>query len=243
MDYNNIMKTIIIILMLIPIYSFSQGKSDTKKICELGISAKDYLIFSSKLKMKMAGLADGYFAYKDGQLDDFEGFPSDLEVKKIEALKVKLYKSKESTLKAISKRNYKEDFFCAINIKDKELSREITHSTSDLVSELPHLINYKNRNIIKCLKSVNPISFVANELDIPSKHIRDYKMLKREIIERFGKEFKNEKICNIESIALDYASFVAPEESTKEKNKQICKYIINYEYDIQKKLHNCSPKT
>ena len=55
-----------------PVSSFSQTKSETKKICELGIAGRFYLKFSSKIRSRVGGHIDGYFGYKENEIDNFD---------------------------------------------------------------------------------------------------------------------------------------------------------------------------
>jgi hypothetical protein len=226
-----------------PISSFSQSKPDVKKICELGVGGSMYLQFSDKLKAKFLGHIDTYFAIKDGLLEEFDDYETGLSEKEREAISLQDYKQKSKLKKESQEGKYNADFFCKREIDDENMQKEMSDELQSLLSDLSHMNSYKNLTFATCIQSENPINFVAKLIDIPSKHIRDYKMLTREIKERLGEAFDNKNICNIDSSAKTFINFSMPKKIKKNEALKSCKSIIELNLVVFQRLNNCRPRT
>ena len=100
------------------------------------------------------------------------------------------------------KRLYDANIYCIRknNLEDKEINEDRDDELSALLNDQHNMLKYKNRLLKDCLKSKTPILFVAQRLEIPKKHIRDFKMLMVEMKERFQEEFEVDQICNIDRV-------------------------------------------
>ena len=226
-----------------PISSFSQSQPDVKKICELGVGGSMYLQFSDKLKTKVMGHIDTYFTVKDGLLEEFDDYETGLSEKEREAIRLQDHKQKSKLKKESQEGKYNADFFCKREIDDKNMQEEMSDELQYLLSDLSQMNSYKKLTFARCLKSKNPISFVAELIDIPTKHIRDYKMLTREIKERLGEVFDNKNICNIDISAKTFINFSMPEKTKKNEILKNCKSIIELNFVVSQRLNNCRPRT
>lgn len=244
------MKNLILILLLMPASSFSQSKSETKKICELGIGGRFYLKFSSKIKSRVGGHIDGYFGYKENEIENFDvGVEFNLKEHQKEALFEKLRKRKKKMRQAFLSRDYDANFHCISTTNDKDFKEDEQADRYSEISDMHYMLEHKDLVFKKCLSSKDPLSFVAKDLEIPKKHIRDYKMLLVEMTERFTDELENKNICNIQSAAGLFSTFsiaenqeVIEDQNAKE-NQETCKNAIIFETTIQKKLKSCKPRT
>jgi len=245
------MKNLILILLLMPVSSFSQNKSETKKICELGIGGRFYLKFSSKIKSRVGGQIDGYFGYKENEVENFDvGVEFNLTEQQKETLFEKLSKRKKKMRQSFLSRDYDVDFHCiSNNTNDKDINEDEQANRASEMSDMHSMLEHKNLVFKKCLSSKDPLNFVARDLEIPKKHIRDYKMLLIEMTERFKDELESKNICNIQSATGLFSTFsIAKNQEVIEDQKikeipKTCKNTISFEKTIQKKLKNCEPRT